>query len=257
LYAEFLLRENNLASASTYLSKAANLNTANYDTWDKLLLTDIELSRLDSLEIHSRKALELFPSQPMVYYYNGYANLQLKHYAKALRALSDGAELVNGNNSLLLRFLSTAGDAAFYAGQFETAFKNYEDALKIDPDNTYVLNNYAYFLSLRNTQLEKAEKLSKRSLELKPDEKNYMDTYGWILYRQKKYLEAELWLAKASTTSSANANILEHYGDALFQNKKTDLAIEQWKAALEVDKSNEKLQEKIKCKCLNENENEK
>jgi tetratricopeptide (TPR) repeat protein len=186
LYAEFLIRENNLNAASVYLSKAAYLNSANYDTWDKLLLADIELSRLDSLEVHSSKAMELFPNQAMVYYYNGYANLQLKNYTKALHALNDGVGLVNGNPSLLLRFLSSAGDAAYYAGQFEASFKNYEDALKIDPDNTYVLNNYAYFLSLKNTQLERAEKLSKRSLELKPEENNYMDTYGWILYMQKK-----------------------------------------------------------------------
>jgi tetratricopeptide (TPR) repeat protein len=257
LYAEFLIRENNLNAASVYLSKAAYLNSANYDTWDKLLLADIELSRLDSLELHSSKALELFPNQAMVYYYNGYANLQLKNYTKALHALNDGAALVNGNASLLLRFLSSAGDAAYYAGQTETAFKKYEEALKIDPDNTYVLNNYAYFLSLKNTQLEKAEKLSKRSLELKPEEKNYMDTYGWILYMQKKYTEAEVWLSKAAAMMPPNANILEHYGDVLFQNKKINQAIETWEAALELNKSNASLKEKIKCKCLNENQNEK
>ena len=35
-----------------------------------------------------------------------------------------------------------------------------------DADNTYVLNNYAYYLSQRNQQLEKAEKLSKKSNEI-------------------------------------------------------------------------------------------
>lgn len=257
LYAEFLLRENDLSSASQYLYKAAYLNSSNFDTWNKLLLTDIELLRLDSLEIHSSKALELFPSQAIVYYYNGYANLQLKNYPKALRSLRDGSGLVNGDNSLLLRILSTAGDAAYYAGEYETAFKNYEEALKIDPDNTYVLNNYAYFLSLRKSQLEKAEKLSKKSLELKPDEKNYMDTYGWILYQQKKYSDAQIWLSKAASMLPANSNILEHYGDALYQNKNTELAVEQWKAALDMDPNNAVLKEKIKCKCLNEKPDEK
>ena len=257
LYAEFLLRENKIDSASIYLRRATRLNASNYDTWDKLLLTDIELSRIDSLEVHSSMALEVFPNQAMVYYYNGYANLQLKNYTKALQALSDGAVLVNNNTSLLLRFLSTAGDAAYYAGQFETAFKNYDDALKIDPDNTYVLNNYAYFLSLKNTNLEKAEKLSRRSLELKPEEKNYMDTYGWILYMQKRYDEAEVWLAKAAATLPANANILEHYGDVLFRNNKPELAIKQWESALESNSTNDSLKAKIKCKCLNEKQDEK
>jgi len=253
LYAEFLIRENNISTATIYLSKAAHLNTANFATWDKLLLADIELSRIDSLEFHSSKAMELFPNQAMVYYYNGYSNLELKNYNKALQSFNEGIEMVIANNSLLLRFLSSAGDAAYYAGKFEDAYKKYEDALKIDPDNTYVLNNYAYFLSLQNTQLEKAEKLSKRSLALKPEEKNYMDTYGWILYMQGNYPEAEVWLAKAADTDPKNANIIEHYGDVLFKNNKVMLAVEQWKAAFELNSSNIALKQKINCKCINEN----
>lgn len=250
LYAEFLLREGNNTEAAKYLSKSLSINGSNFSSWEKLIQCDLELNRMDSLEFHSARCMELFPNQPFCYYYNGFANMQLKRYKKALQSLEDGNSAVSDNN-LKLRICSLAGDAAYYAEEYEKAWKLFEEALKIDPDNTYVLNNYAYFLCLRNTHLEKAEKLSKRSLELRPEEKNYMDTYGWVLYQRRQYTEAEVWLSKAAT--SGNPNVLEHYGDVLYRNNKPDKALEQWKASKTKGNQNSGLEKKINCKCLGEN----
>lgn len=252
IYAEYLLRDQKTEEAATYFYKAATLNTGNFKVWENLLLADIDLLRMDSLERHSAMAMELFPGQPIVYYYNGYANVQKKNYKKALIALNDGISVVSGNNNLLLKLCSLAGDAAYYNGDAPRAFAYYGEALKVDPDNTYVLNNYAYFLALRKEELQYAERLSKHSLDLKPEEKNYMDTYGWILYQQARYSEAEFWLSKAASTQPPNAAILEHYGDALFRNGKADKALEQWKGAKTAGSNSEELQKKIRCKCLND-----
>jgi Tfp pilus assembly protein PilF len=74
-----------------------------------------------------------------------------------------------------------------------------------------VLNNYAYYLSLRNEKLDKAEEMSKKSNEIDRDNASYNDTYGWILYGLGKYEDAKLWLEKAiANGASENAVILEH-----------------------------------------------
>lgn len=252
IYGEFLMLDNNIKEASSYIYKAAMYDKNNFRTWENLIYIDSELNQLDSLEKHSAVALELFPNQAFIYYYNGYANMQLKNYKSAIAAFNNGISVVVNDQGLLLRFYSGLGDAYHYAGEYQKSYQSYEDALKIDADNTYVLNNYAYFLSLRKEDLEKAEKFSRRTLELKPNEKNYMDTYGWILYQQKKYPEAEEWLSKAAKLAPGNANILEHYGDALYKNNKQEKALEAWNAAKNSGKASETLLEKIRTKMLND-----
>ena len=90
--------------------------------------------------------------------------------------------------------------------------------LEINPKDTYVLNNYSYYLSLRNMDLDKAEAMSRKANELDPNNGNSQDTYAWILYASKKYTEAKEWIEKAILNGGEkNAVILEHYGDILFK----------------------------------------
>lgn len=248
MYGDFLMLDNRPQDALPYYYRAARSDPRDYVTWGKLLTTEYELSGYDSLERHSARAIELFPSQPGNYLYNGLANVQLRNYKKAMLAFKDGLEFVVDNRALLLDFYRSLGDASYYAKDYAQSDKAYEDALKIDPDNTYVLNNFAYFLSLRNENLDKAEKLSRRTIELKPNDRNYMDTYGWILYQQKKYKEAEEWLSNAARSGTKNPNILEHYGDVLYRLNKPEEALQQWNAAKQAGGNSESLLKKIKDK---------
>lgn len=252
IYADFLTLDKDYREAIKFYYLAATANKSDYTTWGKLLVLDYELFLYDSLERHSSQAIDLFPSQPANYLYNGIANMQLKNYKKAVQSLNDGLEFVADNKSLMLDFYKSLGDANYYLKDYPKSDKAFEDALKIDSDNTYVLNNYAYFLSLRNENLEKAEKLSRKTNELRPNDRNYMDTYGWILYQQKKYKEAEEWLAAASKLGPKNPNILEHYGDVLYRLNKIDEALIQWSAAKKAGGFSDSLSQKIKDKRLND-----
>ncbi len=247
VYADFMMLDGKPEKAARHYYLAAINDRRDYITWGKLLNLDYETGRYDSLERHSERAMEFFPSQPTNYLYNGVANIQLKNYKKAVLSLKDGMEFVVENKNLLLDFYKSLGDASYYNKDYARSDKAFEDALKIDSDNTYVLNNYAYFLSLRAENLEKAEKLSRRTIELKPNDKNYMDTYGWILYQQKKYREAEEWLSKAAR-GPKNPNILEHYGDVLYKLNRPAEALQQWEAAKQAGNSSETLLKKIKDK---------
>ena len=252
VYADFLMLNKDAKTAINHYYTAAANNKRDYMTWGKLLVLDYELSNYDSLERHSYQASELFPSQPTNYLYNGIANMQLRNYKKAVQSLKDGLEFVVDDKSMMLDFYRTLGDANYYLKDYPKSDKAFEDALKIDADNTYVLNNYAYFLSLRNENLEKAEKLSKKSNELKPNDRNYMDTYGWILFQQKKYKEAEEWLYNASKLGPKNPNILEHYGDVLYKLNKYEQALLQWNMAKQAGGNSVELLNKIKFKKLND-----
>jgi tetratricopeptide (TPR) repeat protein len=248
LYADFLMLDKKIAQAMKYYYVAAINGQRDYKVWDNLLFIDNELGRFDSLERHSQLAMELFPSQPRNYLYNGVANTQLRNYGKAERSLSEGIEFVVDNKTLLVDFLRLMGDARNYTKDYPGSDKAFDEALKIDPDNTYVLNNYAYYLSQRNEQLEKAAKFARMAVDLKPNNRNYMDTYGWVLFKQGKFEVASQWLSKAASIGSPNGTILEHYGDVLYKLNKVEDAVKQWNAAREAGNSTDSLMKKIKNK---------
>jgi tetratricopeptide (TPR) repeat protein len=245
LYADFLIRDNKVNEASLYYYLASRKETRNYKVWQNLMYVYNELSRFDSLEKASAQAIELFPSQAECYLYNGVANMQLNNHAKAALSLKDGLSFIVDDNKQKLDFLRILADVYNTLKAYEKSDKAFDEALKIDPDNTYVLNNYAYYLSLRNSDLEKAEKLAGRAITIQPNERNYLDTYGWVLYKQRKYDEAEIWLSKAAAMGPKNPVILEHYGDVLFRLNKLDAALEQWKAAKEAGSQSPSISDKI------------
>lgn len=252
IYADFLILAGNIKSAAKYYYVAAVNETIDFRVWSQLLFADSELRQYDSLEHHSAIAMELFPNQPTTYFFNGIANMQLRNHKKAAQSLKDGLEFVIDNKALMMDFYSNMGDAYFYLKDYTKSDKAFDDALKINSDNTYVLNNYSYYLSLRNENLEKAEKLSRKANELAPNNRNYMDTYGWILYQQKKYKEAEEWLSAAAKIGPPKADIIEHYGDVLYKLGKTEEALTQWGLAKQAGGNSEALLSKIRTKKLND-----
>ncbi len=248
LYADYLILDSNYVEAAKYYRTSAVKDKSDYKTWEKSMECESLLGNYTSLEQFSFEAMELFPSQPMTYYYNGMANLQLRNYKKATESLRDGLEYIVEDKVMMSSFYSFLGDAYFYMKEYEKSDKALDDALKINADNYYVLNNYAFYLSLRKEQLEKAEKLSKKSIELKPTEANYMDTYGWILYQEAKYTQAEEWLKKAVDLRPKKFTILEHYGDCLYKLNKVNDAVNYWEQAMQNGGDKERLSQKIKSK---------
>jgi tetratricopeptide (TPR) repeat protein len=84
--------------------------------------------------------------------------------------------------------------------------------LEINPNNYMVLNNYAYYLSLKNQNLDLALKYSKKVIEKYPDNSIYVDTYAWILYLKGQHKEAKQAMDKViSTKSSWSEDMLMHY----------------------------------------------
>ncbi len=252
VYADFLYKDKKLKEAYTEYEMAVKLDKSSYAIWNQLMIIESELGEYVSLEAHSFEAMDLFPNQSLPYFFNGISNITLKNYKKAVESLNDGLEFVYENNPLLIQFYSNLGEAYNYLKEYEKSDKAYDDALKVDPDNSSILNNYAYYLSLRKDKLEKAEKYSKRSNELAPNNRSYIDTYGWILFQLGKYKEAEIWLSRAAKMGNKNPVLLEHYGDVLYKLDKIEEAVSFWKEAKAAGQGSEYLDKKITGKKLND-----
>jgi tetratricopeptide (TPR) repeat protein len=249
IYGDFLFRDKKFEEAREQYRKAISLDKERYAMWGQLLEIEVKLEDYSAMEKESREAMEYFPNQSLPYYYNAVANLQMKRYQEAANALREGKEFVYDNKPLQEAFYASLGDAENQLGHHEASDSAYDKALEINPNNVNVLNNYAYYLSLRNKNLEKAESMSKKCNELEPGTSSYEDTYGWILYQMKKYEEAKVWVGKALDNGGrpdqntdgkvgpdgkilkpylGNGTLLEHYGDILFQLGDAGGALKYW-----------------------------
>jgi tetratricopeptide (TPR) repeat protein len=251
LAGDFYYRDKKLEKAKEYFTKAVELDNSKYVIWNQLLIIESELQQFSEMIKHGKEAVELFPNEPTVYLLLGIAYLQEKNPSEALIVLNQGKNMIIDNKPLLGQFYANIGDGYYRTKQMELSDEAYEEALKINPNDTYVLNNYAYYLSLRNAKLDKAEEMSKKSNELDRDNPSYNDTYGWILYGLGKYEDAKLWLEKAvSNGASNNAVILEHLGDIQYKLNNADIALDYWIKAKKAGTGSDNLDRKINEKKL-------
>lgn len=186
----------------------------------------------EELSREGRMAFERFPNETAFLEMAGVGDYNLGDYEKVLQACETVIHVAPSDSSKTLRSWSTMGDAYYRLGDKSKAYKAYEKALKINPDYVYVLNNYAYYLSLEGEKLKKAHQMSSRTVELDPDNATYLDTFGWILFLQGKMAEAKQIFKRAMLYGGKDSVvILDHYAEVLFALKEYDLAFVYWNLA--------------------------
>lgn len=224
---------------------AIGLGQVNFEVWENLLYLETQLEQFDKVIEHSDEALEIFPNQSMIYYFNGYANLRRLHYPEAIVSLEQAKKLSASHPKMIGEINSMLGDCYNATKAYDKSDKAYEEALAINPNNDAVLNNYSYYLALRKTNLEKAEKMSSLLVKNNPDNPTFLDTHAWVLYSRQKYKEARKVMERAIITGNANATHFEHYGDILFQLGDVGAAVQQWEKARGLNANSETLNKKI------------
>lgn len=251
IYGELLQHNQNLQEARTQYRNAVSEDSGKYTYWNRLLDIEAQLNDARDLESESKAAIGLFPISAQLYYYNGLANMQLKNYSAAVSALKLGVIYVTNDSVLLGQFYQNMGDANYFMKKYAASDSAYNQALRINPNNDYVLNNYSYFLSVRDTNLEMAEKMSKKSNGLVQNNDSYEDTYAWILYMTGKYDGAKEWEHKAILDGGEkDATILEHYGNILFKLGEKDSAVDYWLRAKQAGTGSDLLEKEIRDKQL-------
>jgi tetratricopeptide (TPR) repeat protein len=247
MYADFLVRDSRFGEARDAFYKVISLDSSKFLVWESLLRVEAELEDYQAMKKDSRRMIDLFPLQPIGYLFSGVAQMQLREYEGAIEALKTGSDLVVANNLLLSQFTAYLGDAYHQLGDVSASFEYYDKTLLLDPSNSYVLNNYAYYLALRKEKLDKAETMAQKAVQLDPGNSSNLDTYGWVLYMLNRFGEAESWIRKALDNGGMNNPVvLEHYGDVLYRLGKTEESLQYWRRAVEQGKGSEWLEKKVK-----------
>jgi tetratricopeptide (TPR) repeat protein len=231
--------------------QAIQNGTGNYEAWQNLLYLESQSNQMDSLIHHAEQALELFPNQGMVYYFNGFGLLKKKQYREAAYAFEQAKKLSTSNPAFVNDLNTMLGDCYNGAKEYSKSDQAYEEALAHNPNNDVVLNNYSYYLALRKENLDKAEKMAAQLVKAYPNNSSYLDTYAWVLFAQEKYKDARKVIEKVVQGTQVSSTHWEHYGDILFKMGEVDNAVKQWQKARETSADNTRLDKKISNRRLN------
>ena len=197
-----------------------------------------------SLEEICRRGVNYHPKDLVYPYFLGMIMLERNNNAEALEVLGRGIRLRSEDTRLALvsDAFTVKGDVFYKMGKHADAFLQYDSALVYNKDNVLCLNNYAYYLSLRNEYLDKAEEMSYRTIKAEPDNRTYLDTYAWILFMQAKYEQAQEYMDKVVPRDSSeqflmtdlytSTAILEHAGDIAWMNGDAERATYLWQLAV-------------------------
>lgn len=237
---------NDFAKAKEYYQQALELDSKNFITLYQLSLCEIELHDYQSVINITNKAIELYPEQPLFYLFQGIGYFNLKDYESTVKVLEKGRKL-SANKELTANFDTYIGDTYNQLNNKQKSFEAYDRVLKSDPNNIYVLNNYAYYLSLDNQDLERALQMSGKTIKAEPKNATYLDTYAWVLYKLGRYQEAKKYMDKVfKYDKNPNGVNYEHLGDIFYKLGDTKNAVKNWKKAKKMGDVSEFIDQKIK-----------
>ena len=254
LYCEYLIYKKDYKAAAEQQGYVVDINPTDAESWRKLMIVNMMDENFPAAISAAEKSLEYNPDSLSLYRYIAPAYFQMKQYDKALETYNIAINLTDSTDLETLSDLyGGMGDVYQDLDNWDKATECYDKSLEMNPGNVGIMNNYAYFLSLRGENLDKAERMSAITVKATPNSSTYLDTYAWVFYKKKDFKMALIYIKSAidnETEEEHSADVLDHYGDILFMNGETDAAVEQWKKAIEKAPNNELIKKKIKNKTI-------
>jgi len=246
LYANYLYNSERNAEAEVVYDRLLGNDPSNFLAWQNQLFVMNILRKYPKMDSLARSALEYFPNQPLFHLLRGVALSETGKTEEAVTVLKTGMKIPSGNPELTKQFYISLADVLHKRGDDQQAFGYFDDLLALDPDHVVVLNNYSYYLALRNERLDKALEMITRCIGIEPDNSTYLDTYAWVLYRIGRMEEALQVIRRVMELDpDPSAEVVEHLGDILLANGLIPDAINAWQRALVMEPERAGLKEKI------------
>ena len=158
-----------------------------------------------------------------------------EQYEKAIEAYDSAIDAAGAIGRGHWTLLYSRGIALERAKEWDRAEKDFERALRLNPDQPYVLNYLAYSWVDQGVNLRRAREMIERAVEQRPDDGYIVDSLGWALYRMEEFKEAVIHLERAVELRPRDPTINDHLGDAYWRADRRREARFQWKRALTLD----------------------
>lgn len=218
-YAQLMIHSKNLEEAESYLLTAIDLCPQNQDLWSTLYSVYAEQDKEAEVEDLIERAYVQFPKSLIWHYHKIFKCLRHDLDDEAMQIAIEATQMVNPTKPELLNVIWTQlADMYLKKEMIPEALDAYEKAYKLDPEFTYMLNNYAWVLATNGGDLRKAELMSQKTIKAEPDNPVFLDTYAWILHLQGQDALAAFYMKKAlknMTPEQDNETYQDHYNEII------------------------------------------
>lgn len=249
LKGDLFLQKRDFENARNNYRRALNTDARSLIIWEQILFCNNQLNDFEQMIADCDEIILTYPDYLQAYIFKAYSSYRLKKYDLTISASTNGLAFAN-ESEITIELLNLLADAAHFNGNYKKSDSAFNEVLLLDPKNTYALNNWAYFLSLRNEMLDKADSMSALTLTLEPENASYLDTYGWILFKKGQYEKALHYIEKSLKYHPDNAEVLEHLGDVLYKLNRKYEALKNWEKAQKLGADSKELLLKINSKKL-------
>ena len=167
----------------------------------------------------------------------------IKFYTLIIDTLDESSEI---KSDLLYR----RGGSYERIGKHKKADQDLLDALKIKPNDAYILNYLAYSWLERNYKINEAIEMLEKAYSYKSNDPYIIDSIGWAYYLVNDFLKAEKFLKRAVELMPDDPIVNDHYGDILWKLNRKIQARYFWVSVLKMEETEEEMLKKINIKII-------
>ncbi len=243
---DLLYHSNRPQEALNKYQQVLALDESVFLVWENVMYIHLESNDYPALLKTTEEVMDLYPNKAVAYYLNGVANDELGNHNEAVDALDQALLMSMRDGRMQYDVQSRLGQVYCHLKKFDSAEEAFLQALELNPKSSNVMAQYGLCLATQGIEEEKALKLGKQAMKMAPDQPKYQALYGRILYRYKSYDDAKTWFDKALADGGSDQyQILEYYGDLLFQTGHAEEALRYWNLAKDKGSPSKVLDKKI------------
>mgnify|MGYP001377828841 CR=1 FL=1 len=173
-----------------------------------------------------------------------------KEYKNAIKYYSELINSLNDDSKIKSDLLYRRGGSYERSGLHEKADKDLLDALKINPDDAYILNYLAYSWLERDYKIDEAINMLEKAYKLESNDPYIIDSIGWAYYLVNDYLKAEKFLKRAVELMPDDPIVNDHYGDILWMLDRKIQARYFWRNVIEMKNTETAMMKNINKKLI-------
>ncbi len=173
-----------------------------------------------------------------------------KKYKEAIKYYSLIINTTDDNSEIKSDLLYRRGGSYERISQYKNADNDLLQALKINPNDPYILNYLAYSWLERDYKINEAIEMLEKAYSFKNNNPYIIDSIGWAYYLTGDFIKAEKFLKRAVELMPDDPIVNDHYGDILWKLDRKIQARYFWTNVLKMDSAEDNMIDNINIKII-------